>query len=206
MILLHQLSLCDILNCLFFKVQNSLWFDQKYLKIFANGKIDRYFFHYLDQWSTERKITSTWQTISFFFLIYFYILSMECWDWHRRNNELCIVQRCVFILHLNWSNDSRIPKETGVDRTRRHCSVETIRGTGPSELGWSWPMSKNPLERAWSQWDQRRRSNRREQILHFDLSQEAITKRSNSTSSHSLCPTYFTCFIREREKEQSGYF
>ena len=30
---------------------------------------------------------------------------------------------------------SRFPKETGVDRARRHCSVETIRGAGPSELG-----------------------------------------------------------------------
>ena len=31
-------------------------------------------------------------------------------------------------------------------------------------------MSKNPLERARSLWDRRRLSNRREQILHFDLS------------------------------------
>ena len=41
-------------------------------------------------------------------------------------------------------------------------------------------MSKNPLERAWPRWDQRRLSNRREQILHFDLSRkgrEAITNR-----------------------------
>ncbi len=119
------------------------------------------------------------------------MLSMECWDWHTR---------CIFILLLNWSYDSRVPKETGVDRTRRHCSVETIRGTGPSELGWSWPMSKNPLERAWPQWDQRRLSNRREQILHFDLSRkgrEAITKHSNSTLLHLLCPYTFDFSIME---------
>ena len=29
---------------------------------------------------------------------------------------------CYFMMN------SRFPKETGVDRTRRHCSVETIRG------------------------------------------------------------------------------
>ena len=84
-------------------------------------------------------------------------------------------------------DSSRFPKETGVDRTRRHCSVETIRGTGPSELGWSWPMSKNPLERAWPRWDQRRLSNRREQILHFDLSRkgrEAITCRLLGCAQH----------------------
>ena len=84
-------------------------------------------------------------------------------------------------------DSSRFPKETGVDRTRRHCSVETIRGTGPSELGWSRPMSKNPLERAWPRWDQRRLSNRREQILHFDLSRkgrEAITCRLLGCAQH----------------------
>ena len=94
-----------------------------------------------------------------------------------------------WFLLLLFEDSSRFPKETGVDRTRRHCSVETIRGTGPSELGWSWPMSKNPLERAWPQWDQRRLSNRREQILHFDLSRkgrEAITM--NSSRGH---PCFF---------------
>ena len=28
-----------------------------------------------------------------------------------------------------------LKRETGVDQTRRHCSVEMIRGIGPSELG-----------------------------------------------------------------------
>ena len=87
-------------------------------------------------------------------------------------------------------DDSRFPKETGVDRTRRHCSVETIRGTGLSEPRWSRPMSKNPLERAWPRWDQRRLSNRREQILHFDLSRkgrEAITLTSNEREYHANC-------------------
>ena len=84
----------------------------------------------------------------------------------------------MFLFTFIFQNNSHFPEETGVDQTRRHCSVEMIRGTGPSELGWSRPMSKNPLERAWPQWDQRRLSNRREQILHFDLSRkgrEAIT-------------------------------
>ena len=93
--------------------------------------------------------------------------------------------------YFHFSFDrTRFPKKTGVDRARRHCSVETIRGTGPSELGWSRPISKNPLERAWPQWDQRRLSNRREQILHFDLSRkgrEAITFRSNRTLFHRPC-------------------
>ena len=67
-------------------------------------------------------------------------------------------------------------------------------------------MSKNPLERAWPQWDQRRLSNRREQILHFDLSRkgrEAITSLSNSTSRHVYCLysflLYFDCQVRYDE-------
>jgi hypothetical protein len=36
--------------------------------------------------------------------------------------------------YLKLKYDSRFPKETGVDRTRRHCSVETIRDTGPIEI------------------------------------------------------------------------
>ena len=98
-----------------------------------------------------------------------YSLSLSRMCWKKKENV---------DIELDWYAGSRFPKETGVDRTRRHCSVETIRGTGPSELGWSRPRSKNPLERAWPQWDQRRLSNRREQILHFDLSRkgrEAIT-------------------------------
>ena len=120
------------------------------------------------------------------------------------SDEFCISQRhlslhpAVDVRHVTstWyslfqmcllRDSSRFPKETGVDRTRRHCSVETIRGTGPSELGWSRPMSKNPLERAWPRWDQRRLSNRREQILHFDLSRkgrEAITCRLLGCAQH----------------------
>ena len=97
-----------------------------------------------------------------------------------------------------------VPEGTEVDRTRRHCSVETIRGTGPSELGWSRPMSKNPLERAWPQWDQRRLSNRREQILHFDLSRkgrEAITIYQNISSRYPHCPYTFYHKTKERTIE-----
>ena len=98
---------------------------------------------------------------------------------------------------------SRFSKETRVDRTRRHCSVETIRGTGPSELGWSWPMSKNPLERAWPQWDQRRLSNRREQILHFDLSRkgrEAITLHNKHHLYTYILSWHIRCETKERQK------
>ena len=124
---------------------------------------------------------------------------MLCWDSKRS---------CI--MHLS-DRDPISPwdgEETRVDRTRRHCSVETIRGTGPSELGWSWPMSKNPLERAWPQWDQRRLSNRREQILHFDLSRkgrEAITFISCHTSLHSRCPdTYCLHFEVKKTKKRTS--
>ena len=100
--------------------------------------------------------------------------------------HMTLLSYSLFQIYL-LIDSSRFPKETGVDRTRRHCSVETIRDTGPSELGWSRPMSKNPLERAWPRWDQRRLSNRREQILHFDLSRkgrEAITCRLLGCAQH----------------------
>ena len=45
---------------------------------------------------------------------------------HRTKNGL--------FFHLMIKIDP-IPEGTGVDRTRRHCSVETIRGAGPSEPG-----------------------------------------------------------------------
>ena len=75
-----------------------------------------------------------------------------------------------------------------------------IRGTGPSELGWSQPISKNPIERAWTQWVQRRLSNRREQILHFDLSRkgrEAILSIQSMTSPYSHCPYTFHLSITD---------
>ena len=62
-------------------------------------------------------------------------------------------------------------------------------------------MSKNPLERAWPQWDQRRLSNRREQILHFDLSRkgrEAITIHYQSCARHSLGLYTFLRHTKER--------
>ncbi len=44
----------------------------------------------------------------------------------------------------------------------------------PSVLRWSWPMSKNSFERAWLFWgNQHQLSNRRKQILHFDLNPKA---------------------------------
>ena len=102
-----------------------------------------------------------------------------------------------------------VPEGTGVDRARRHCSVETIRGTGLSEPRWSRPSSKNPLERAWPRWDQRRLSNRREQILHFDLSRkgrEAIPTTRVRSARHLLCPyTYHRQTMegrKEKEKER----
>mgnify|MGYP006897108959 CR=1 FL=1 len=111
----------------------------------------------------------------------------EKWKWsvHR------VVSLGVIFHFLSCILMNSVTGCNGVDRTRRHCSVETIRGTGPSELGWSRPNSKNPLERAWPRWDQRRLSNRREQILHFDLSRkgrEAITLSNNIMLSYSLCP------------------
>ena len=114
----------------------------------------------------------------------------------RENRE---TNTFVFI----FEDKPHFPKETGVDRTRRHCSVETIRGTGPSEPGWSWPMSKNPLERAWPQWDQRRLSNRREQILHFDLSRkgrEAITLHNKHHLYTYILSWHIRCHTKERQK------
>ena len=96
---------------------------------------------------------------------------------------------------------SHFPKETAVDQTRRHCSVEMIRGTGPSELGWSQPISKNPIERAWTQWVQRQLSNRREQILHFDLSRkgrEAITLHPNHDFSLITLSVHLSSFHYRR--------
>ena len=78
---------------------------------------------------------------------------------------------------------------SGPNSTALQCRDDP--DTGPSELGWSRPMSKNPLERAWPQWDQRRLSNRREQILHFDLSRkgrEAIPLTKLKNSRPGSCP------------------
>lgn len=127
-----------------------------------------------------------------------WITTLTCGCIH--NVRYILVEESLFILlYLNYN--SRFPKETGVDQARRHCSVEMIRGTGPSELGWSRPMSKNPLERAWPQWDQRRLSNRREQILHFDLSRkgrEAITIHTNTRFFSPYRPYTFHVHMKER--------
>ncbi len=67
---------------------------------------------------------------------------------------------------------SRFPKKTGVDQSQRHCSAETIRDTGHIRVN-SDEAGQCPKIRSKGLANQRRLSNRREQILHFDLSPEA---------------------------------
>ena len=68
-------------------------------------------------------------------------------------------------------------------------------------------MSKNPLERAWPQWDQRRLSNRREQILHFDLSRkgrEAIKNTGVASARHRCCPYTYPRETKEERKKKNA--
>ncbi|CAF1454614.1 unnamed protein product, partial [Adineta ricciae] len=44
-----------------------------------------------------------------------------------RINKIYVYEVWFHVLHLN--NMIPVPERTGVDRTRRHCSVKTIRGT-----------------------------------------------------------------------------